>query len=308
MHNAVWQTLEPVAVVTNLRDDQDDDRTAVLDGADAVLAWNLDRELRGPAEFAHLASVGLIQFLSAGVDHVPFDRIPPHVPIASNAGAYADPMAEHVLAMALALAKRLPQSHAAMARGVFDQRTTNRAIRGSVVAMLGFGGIGQASARLFAPLGARIHAINRSGRTEEPVEFVGTLAALDAVLAAADVLVVSVPLTRATRGLIGRRELELMKPDAILVNLARGDLVDAAALTEALQQGRVAAAALDVFAPEPIPADHPILKMDNVIVAPHVASGSVPAVRKLRETAATLALAALRGERLTNVVNGVSGC
>jgi D-3-phosphoglycerate dehydrogenase len=97
--------------------------------------------------------------------------------------------------------------------------------------------------------------------------------------------------------------LATMKPGVILINVARGDLVDSAALVGALQSGRVSAAALDVFAPEPIPADHPILQMSNVILASHVASASVPASRKLRETAARLVAKALAGESLPNVVN-----
>src|SRR5204862_5995142 len=108
-----------------------------------------------PAELDALRSVELIQLLSAGADRVPFDQLPADLPVASNAGAYSDPMAEHVLAMALALAKRLPQNHAAMERGEFDQETLSLAIRGSVVAVLGFGGIGQACAKLFKGLGAQ---------------------------------------------------------------------------------------------------------------------------------------------------------
>lgn len=96
-----------------------------------------------------------------------------------------------------------------------------------------------------------------------------------------------------------------MKPGVILINVSRGDLVDSASLTDALQRGHVAAAALDVFAPEPIPEDHPILKMDQVIVSSHIASCSVPAVKKLRETAANLAVMAIKGQSLPSVVNGV---
>jgi phosphoglycerate dehydrogenase-like enzyme len=98
-----------------------------------------------------------------------------------------------------------------------------------------------------------------------------------------------------------------LKPGAILVNLARGDLVETAALIEALQSGRLSAAALDVCDPEPIPAESPLLKMENVIVASHVASTSAKAVKTLRETAAKIAVMALRGEKLPNVVNGVVG-
>ena len=121
-----------------------------------------------------------------------------------------------------------------------------------------------------------------------------------------DLITLHCPSTAQTRGMINRETLGLMRPGVILINVARGDLVDSTALTEALRQGHVAAAALDVFDPEPIPSDHPILRMDNVIVASHIASASVAAVRKLRETAANLALAALRGEPLKNVVNGVT--
>ena len=129
---------------------------------------------------------------------------------------------------------------------------------------------------------------------------------LPSVFRESDLITLHCPSTAQTRGMINRETLGLMRPGVILVNVARGDLVDAAALTEALRQGHVAAAALDVFDPEPIPADHPILRMDKVIVASHIASASVAAVRKLRETAANLALAALRGEPLKNVVNGVT--
>jgi phosphoglycerate dehydrogenase-like enzyme len=123
--------------------------------------------------------------MSAGVDRVPFDQIPDGVAVASNAGAYAEPMAEHVLALALALAKRLPQEHAALARGVFDQETPTLSIRGSLVGIIGFGGIGQASARLFQALGAHVHAINRSGRTDAPVDQIGTMEDLAALLCSA---------------------------------------------------------------------------------------------------------------------------
>ena len=96
-----------------------------------------------------------------------------------------------------------------------------------------------------------------------------------------------------------------MKRGAILINLARGDLVETPALVAALQSAQIGAAALDVFDPEPLLADHPLLKLDNVIVSSHIASASPKAVRQLRETAARIALAALRGEKLPNVVNGV---
>jgi D-3-phosphoglycerate dehydrogenase len=130
-----------------------------------------------------------------------------------------------------------------------------------------------------------------------------TPASLSQLLSESDVITLHCPSNANTRGLINRNSLATTKRGVILINLARGDLVDPQALTESLQSGQVSNAALDVFAPEPIPVDHSILRMENVILASHIASTSVPAVRKLRETAAGLALMAVRGEHLPNVVN-----
>src|SRR5260370_5779729 len=127
-------------------------------------------------------------------------------------------MSEHVRAMTLALAKRLPQRHAALAAGRYDKWEPLLTLDGAICAILGFGGIGTATARLMTAFGARIHAVNRTGRTSEPAEFLGTLADLDRALAAADVLVISLPLTLATRRLLGKHEPALMKPPATLLN------------------------------------------------------------------------------------------
>jgi phosphoglycerate dehydrogenase-like enzyme len=284
-----------------------DERGPALETAGAVLAWNLDTELE-PKEFANLAGVGLIQLVSAGADHIQFDRLPAGVPVASNVGAYAGPMAEHVLAMALALAKRLPQQHAKLARGEFDQGTLTRVVRGSVVGILGFGGIGQACADLFQACDARIHAINRSGRADRPAEFVGTLRDLDRVLGAADVLVISIPLTRSTRGLIGRRELELMKPDAILVNVARGAIVDEAALYDHLRDHPEFSAGIDAWWHEPIGrgttfrTEHPFFDLPNVLGSPHNSALTLGSLVEATRHAAANLLHHLRGEPVGGLV------
>jgi len=306
MRDVIGASLDGVAELMYLSEARER-REEMLASADALLAWNLGAELR-PEELAGLDSAGLIQVLSAGVDRVPFDQIPDGVAVASNAGAYAEPMAEHVLALALALAKRLPQNHAALARGVFDQQTPTRLIRGSIVGILGFGGIGRASARLFQALGAHVQAINRSGRTDAAVDRIGTMDDLDALLGDADILVVSLALARATRGLIGRRELSLMKPDGILINVARGAIIDEDALYEHLVRNPSFSAGIDAWWQEPrgqgaFATRQPFLDLPNVIGSPHNSAIVTGSLTEAAARAAENVARHLRGEPVRNLVN-----
>ena len=257
----------------------DQARAVALSNATAVLARNTGKELR-PHEPALLENARLIQFVNAGIDFVPLNALPASVPIASNGGAYAEPMAEHALAMVLAAAKRLLIEHAALARGEFNQGRRNRSLAGRVCGILGFGGIGVATARLMRAIGMRIHAINRRGASDEPTDWIGTPDRLDEMLGAADVLVLCTPLTHVTQGLLGAGELARMKEDAILVNLARGEIIDEAALFSHLQLYPRFVACIDAWWVEPVRhgefrMDHPFMTLPNVIGSPHN-SASVP--------------------------------
>jgi phosphoglycerate dehydrogenase-like enzyme len=305
---AVEATLAPLADLTYLDELPDGRRADAVRAADAVLGLLIGFELREPPELALLHSVGLIQLLSAGVDQVPFAQIPDEVPVASNVGSYSEPMAEHVLAMALALAKRLLQNNAALRRGLFDQQTLNREIRGSLVGVLGFGGIGQASARLFQALGARILAVNRSGRTDEPVEEITTLGRLEEVVSAVDILVISIPLTRSTRGLIGGRELALMKRDAILVNVARAAIIDEQAFYEHLRENPSFSAGIDTWWEEPrggasFTTRWPFLELPNVIGSPHNSGITAGSLETAARDAAENIARHLRGEPVRHLVD-----
>jgi glycerate dehydrogenase len=248
-------------------------REQTLIDAEVLLSWNLPKELK-VGGYGLLKNLRMIQLLSAGADHVPYAELPPDITIASNVGAYAEPMAEHALAMTLALAKNLFQEHQKMSQGAFNQAKLNRMLRGSVCGILGFGGIGRATARLMRAFGVGVHAVNTSGKTDEPVEFIGTLDALQQVIASSDVLVISLPLTKVTRGLIGKRELEWMKRDAILINVARGDIIDEGALYAHLASHPDFRAGIDAWWIEPFKygefrMNYPFLALPNVLGSPH---------------------------------------
>jgi len=283
--SVVERVLGDDASVVYLADVADPRRSAVLERADVLVTDGPTEEL-SEAEFDLLHDGQTIQLLSAGVDYVDFDRLPAGMSVLNNAGAYAEPMAEHVLAMYLALSKRLLEEHRNMADGEFNQFTPTRWVDGSTVGIFGFGAIGAAVARKLRALGVRVEAINRSGETDEEVSFVGTPDDLDRLLETCDCLVVSAPLTPETRGIIGRQELSRMADDATLINVARGELVDQGALYEHLRANPEFRAGLEAWWTEPIrhgrfELDYPFFELPNVLGSPHN-SAIVPNVTELR--------------------------
>jgi phosphoglycerate dehydrogenase-like enzyme len=289
-----------------LTDLQEKGRVPALRGAAAAVSWNVARELR-EAEFAALADVGLLQFLSAGVDHVPFESLPMGLTIASNVGGFAEPMAEHVLAMALALSKRLLFEHRRLAQGDFGRFRMNRMLRGGTCGILGFGGIGRETARLMRAMGMKVFAVNTSGQTTEPMDFIGTLRDLRKVLESSDVVVVCLPLTKATRGLIGARELEWMRPDAILINVARGEIIDEDELFSHLQSHPGFMAGIDAWWIEPFRQgefrlNHPFFSLPNFLGSPHNSALTPEAARESVRRAVENVLRFLDGKPLGGVV------
>ncbi|MFT5434290.1 MAG: D-3-phosphoglycerate dehydrogenase [Myxococcota bacterium] len=244
-----------------------------------------------------------------GVDNVDLGAAAARgIPVCNVPDYCIDEVADQTLAFLLATTRQVVTNCVRNREGQWGLATSldqMRALRDMTIGIVGFGRIGR-------EVVSRLRAFKCRVLVHDPVVAAGEIqqaggepAALRELLSQSDAISLHCPSMAQTRGMINSDSLSMTKRGVILINVARGDLVDPAALTEALQSGHVSAAALDVFAPEPIPSDHPILKMDNVIVASHIASCSVPAVQKLRETAANLAATALRGDPLPNVVNGV---
>lgn len=244
-----------------------------------------------------------------GVDSVDLDAATARgIPVCNVPDYCIDEVADQTLAFLLAATRQVVPNAVRNREGQWGLATPldqMRALRDMTVGVVGFGRIGR-------EVVARLRAFKCQILVHDPVVAAGeieqagaTPVTLRELLSQSDAISLHCPSMAQTRGMINGDSLAITKRGVILINVARGDLVDSAALTAALQSRHVAVAALDVFSPEPIPSDHPVLKMDNVIVASHIASCSVPAVRKLRETVANLAAMALRGEKLPNVVNGL---
>ncbi len=300
------EMLGELSQIAFLKDLSDVDRSEAIVQADVLLAWNPLEELK-PEEYQNMENLQLIQLLSAGADHVPFSLVPPEVTIASNVGAYAEPIAEHVMAMALALAKKLFIKHKKLSNGEFDQLSQNISLKGGVCGILGFGGNGKATARLMRAFGAKIYAINTTGKTDEAVDFIGTLKDLEYVLANSDFVVIALPSSRETRGLIGKRELETMKENAILVNIARGEIINEKALYEHLKNNPDFMIGTDVWWVEPFKqgefrVDRPFFELPNFLGSPHN-SPTVPGMAlKATRRAGENILRFIRGEPLRGVV------
>jgi phosphoglycerate dehydrogenase-like enzyme len=219
----------------------------------------------------------LVQLLSAGYDHVDIEAArKAGVPVANNGGANAVAVAEHTLMLMLAVLKRLVRYHNEVVAGQWragspaDTRIFELA--GKTLGIVGLGNIGKKVARRAAAfdMDVRYHDIVRL--TEDQEDALGVrFMLLTELLAGADVVSLHVPLTGATRGLIGARELRLMKPGAILINTCRGPVVDEAALGQALREGRIAGAGLDVLVDEPPAPAHPLFTLPTVTLTPHTA-------------------------------------
>ncbi len=245
--------------------------------SEIIVAWNPTRELE-MFDKSLFRNFRLIQLLSAGYDHLKFDMFPSSCLIAANQGAYATPMAEHAVAMILSLAKKLRLYHNRMAEGKFEQmKSITRQIKGATIGIIGFGSIGKEVAKLMHGFDVKIMALNTSGKTSEEVDFIGTLDDLDHLLIHADFVVISIPLTEETDGLIGKRELEMMKNDAILINVARGPIIKEKDLYEHLKSHPDFSAGIDTWWIEPFKfgefkINYPFFELPNLLGSPHNSS------------------------------------
>jgi phosphoglycerate dehydrogenase-like enzyme len=230
--------------------------------------------LHPPREhWARATRLRLIQAFGAGVDYLlPAVGLRDDVVIANQRGMSAEPMAEFALSLVLALLKQLPFFAAEQGARRWSRRLPEPAA-GKTLGVLGLGAIGLALAERAHALGMRVVGTQREPKSHPAVARIEPQSGTASVLAESDVVVILTPLTEATRGSFGAAELARLKAHAYLVNLARGGIVDEDALRAALESGRLAGAAFDVFAHEPLPPESPLWSAPNLWITPHVAGG-----------------------------------
>lgn len=248
-----------------------------LDGATALLVWDFSATGLADAwpaaadlEWMHLASAGVDRVLTPAVANS-------NVIVTNSRGVLDAAIAEYVLGLALAMAKDLPGTVLRQAEQRWEHRPTQR-LAGTTALVVGPGSIGQAVGSQLVAAGVQVDAVGRSERAVvdgEPFGRVFGSADLAAVVSRYDLVIATAPLTEETRGLISASVLAAMRPSSRLVNVGRGQLVDEQALAEALQEGRLAGAALDVVQREPLPPAHPLWTCPGAIISPHMAGDVV---------------------------------
>ncbi len=275
-------------------------------GVDGLLCLLTDRIDAGVMDAAG-RGLRVISSFSVGVDNVELAAATARgIPVGNTPGVLTDATADMAFALLLAAGRRIQEGAQGVRAGRW--KTWGPAfllgadLNGATLGLVGYGRIGRAVARRAAGFGLRVIFSDPAPAAPEP----GVQAAqvdFKTLLREADFVSLHCPLTPETRGLMNAMTLAKMKPSAVLVNTSRGPVVDQAALYEALKSGRLFAAALDVTDPEPLPADDPLLTLENCIVVPHIASASRRTRERMSIMAAENLIAGLKGERLPNCAN-----
>jgi glyoxylate reductase len=280
-------------------------RVAGVDGALTLLTDKVDDEFLDAAG----PQLKVVSNYAVGFDNIDVAACTARgIPVGNTPGVLTETTADLAWALLMAAARRLPEADHYVRAGRWKtwgpMLLMGPDVHGATLGIIGFGRIGQAVARRARGFGMRIlyHDPRRVSPQVE-AEYGAEYRTLEGILPESDFVTLHVDLRPETRGLIDAERLGWMKTTAILVNTSRGPVVDSMALVDALRNGTIAAAALDVTDPEPLPADHPLVGLDNCLVVPHIASASRATRGKMAQMAAANLLAGVRGERLPTPVN-----
>jgi len=271
-------------------------------GLVCLLTDRIDRAL-----LDEMPELQFVSSMAVGVDHVDVAALTARgIPLGHTPGVLTETTADTAFALLLASARRISEADRFVRQGEWRRENrwspdffTGKDVSGATLGVIGLGEIGQAVARRAAAFGMEVVGWNRSPRDIPGVEQLS----LEDLLARSDFVSVHLALTAETRGLLGAAEIAAMKSGAVLVNTARGGIVDEQALAAALASGALYAAGVDVFAEEPVPVDNPLLALPNVVLAPHIGSATSQTRARMADMAAANAIAALQGRPMPHCAN-----
>jgi len=280
------------------------ERTAV--DADVILNWGGSRQLLRDV-FLMCPHVRWVHSKAAGLDTVLFpELVESPVPLTNGRGVFSQSLGEFALAAVLYFAKDFRRMVRSQMAGRWDQFDVEE-VTGQTAGIVGYGDIGRAAATRLRAMGMRILALRRQGPAIYNVDpLVDQVYGPDRrleMLARCDYIVVAAPLTPDTRGMIGEAEFAAMKPNAVVINVGRGPVIDEAAIVKALTEGRIKGAALDVFDKEPLPEGHPFYKLENLLLSPHCADHTADWQEQAMRFFVQQFERFRKGEPLLNVVN-----
>jgi len=274
---------------------------SALRGFDALVA-NRERTRFTRELFAQLPDLRILAQTGNHVYHVDLAAAADHgVIVAKAAGGYSIGAAELTIGLAMALMRQIPAQDATVKRGQWCTPRTE-VLHGKTLGILGLGNVGRHVARVALALGMRVIAWSPRLTDDAAAASGAQRVELDELLRASDLVSVHLTLAPDSRGLLDAARLALMKPGAYLINTARGPIVDEAALVGALSEGRIAGAGLDVFDVEPLPADHPLTRLQNVVLTPHLGWPTDHAYQRFAQAAADVLLAHLDGREVPRFV------
>jgi len=274
-----------------------------MDGLLCLLTDTIDGEVMDEAG----PQLKVISNHAVGVDNINVNAATARkIPVGNTPDVLTDATADFAFALMMAAGRRLLEAERYVRQGKWKtwgpMLLLGVEFKGATLGLIGFGRIGKAMARRAAGFDMRVIYYNPSEKKSDP-EINATPVDFETLLEESDFISLHTPLTPDTRHLIDSEALSKMKPSAVLINTARGSVVDHDALYEALKECRIFAAGLDVTEPEPLPMDSPLLTLDNIVIAPHIASASNTARDQMSWMAAKNLIAGLKGERLPNCVN-----
>jgi|HigsolmetaAR203D_1030402.scaffolds.fasta_scaffold00858_19 D-3-phosphoglycerate dehydrogenase len=254
----------------------------IRDADGVILGWGMSNEVMDQCR-----KLKIISFTGIGVrNFVDVKHANERGVTVTNTPGYGDQsVAEHALALMFALAKNIPRNDGNLRSGTWDQSLESIELRGKTVGLIGIGGIGKRMGELCKAIGMNVIGWTRRSYPGRSEEMGFPLVSLEELLSTSDIISLHLPLTEDTRGFLGESELSKVKPGSLLINTARAELVDTPAMIRLLESGQLAGAGIDVYDEEPLPANHPLIGLPNVILTPHIGFNTQEAIQNILKIA-----------------------